>query len=89
MGFFLKISNHLFIQALDKGRQGGTESTGIFLPALGEQQKEEAGMQIRAKVTLKEFSSCISVSESIATVHVSISIAVYIFIQRVQSNLLK
>lgn len=83
------ISNHLFIQALDKGRQGGTESTIILLPALGEQQEEEAGMQIRAKVTLREFSNCISVSVSISPVHISISIAVYIYTQKVQSNLLK
>lgn len=82
------ISNHLFIQALDKSRQGGTEST-IILPALGEQQEEEAGMQIRAKVTLREFSNCISVSVSISPVHISISIAVYIYTQKVQSNLLK
>lgn len=50
-----KTSNHLFIQALDKGRQRGTESTRILLPALGEQQEEEPCMQIRAKVTLREF----------------------------------
>lgn len=51
---FSKMSDHLFIQALDTGRHGCIESSRRLLPALGEQQEEEAGMQIRAQVTLRE-----------------------------------
>lgn len=55
MNFVSKTSDHLFIQALHKGRHWGAESTRRLLPALGEQKQGEAGMQIRAQVTLREF----------------------------------
>lgn len=85
---FLKISNHLFFKALDKGSQWCTKKPRrILLPALGEQQQEETGMQVTGKVTRSESKgACVCFVTRVFCIYIHICLYLY---TKVKGNLLK